>query len=219
MAKLSKTINKIGDALSDGIRRGFQKATPTMEKATKKGVKIGEKVVGKAVDVGLGGVAKGAQGAAWVVDHSDQIKAGAKKVGKAAYNTTNKVGVGVVNEAGRFVRAGGAALEGADKFALKHHIWREAGLDESMIKTMFTKRMKFGYLPLAAAGMSIVSGTKDQIVNRQGSNDGQIRRVTPSMTNPYDLSSQVAHSQMGRSYADNAGATGDLVFALQGYRK
>ena len=219
MAKLSKTINKIGDALSGSIKKGFDIASPHLQKATKTGVHIGEKVIGKATDVGLGGIAKGAQGAAWAVDHSEQIKAGAKKVGKAAFNTTNKIGTGVANEAGRFVRAGGAALEGADKFALKHHIWREAGLDESVLKTMFTKRMKFGALPLAAAGLSIASGTKDQIVNRQGSNDGQVRRVTPSMTNPYDLSSQVAHSQMGHSYADNAGATGDLVFALQGYKR
>lgn len=219
MAKIGKAIENLGDALSEGIRKGFQKATPALQTGTKIGTNVGKKAVGTAMNVGLGGTAKAFQGMAWVSEHSDDIKDGAKKVGKAAFNFTNGVGEGFANEAGRWVRATGAAIEGADKFALKHKIWREADLDESMVKTMFTKRMKFGVLPLAAAGVSIVSGTKDQIVNRQGSNDGQIRRVTPSMTNPYDLSSQVAHSQMGHSYADNAGATGDLVFALQGYRR
>lgn len=219
MAKIGKAIENLGDMLSNGIRKGFNIAAPTLEKATKTGVHIGEKVAGKAVDVGLGGTAKAFQGMAWASDHSEQIAEGAKKVGKAAFNFTNGVGEGLANEAGRFIRAGGAALEGADKFALKHHIWKETGLDESTLKTMFTRRMKYGVLPLAAAGMSIVSGTKDQITNRQGRNDGQVYRPTPTMTNPYILSSQVAHSQMGNSYADNAGATGDLVFALQGYKR
>jgi hypothetical protein len=38
------------------------------------------------------------------------------------------------------------------------------------------------------------------------------------MSTPYQLSEQMAYSSHGRSFADNAGATGDLVFALNNMR-
>ena len=90
-------------------------------------------------------------------------------------------------------------------------------LGQSLIGLKFTKGAKLGMLPLAAA-VGTVQGTRDHLTNRQGRNDGQTYSVTPSISNPYELSQQLAYSQAGRSFSHNAGADGDLVRAISGMR-
>ena len=71
---------------------------------------------------------------------------------------------------------------------------------------------------LIDTGMQGSRDVKQYIDSRQGQNDGQIYRPTPQISTPYQLSQQMAYSSHGRSFADNAGATGDLVFALNNMR-
>ena len=94
---------------------------------------------------------------------------------------------------------------------------KKTPLDKSLIGRSFNKRG----LALVAVGATAVQGgkaTAQYVQDRQGSNDGQLYRPTTQMSTPYQLSQQMATSPQGRSFADNAGATGDLVFALNNMR-
>ena len=76
-------------------------------------------------------------------------------------------------------------------------------------------------MALIAVGSTAMAGgreAKQYLDNRTGSNDGQLYSSTPRISTPYQLSQQMAYSSHGQSFADNAGATGDLVFALNNMR-
>ena len=172
-----------------------------------------------------------------------------KPVGKAAFDTTLKVGAGTFNTTANTVdhfrrnkdnykRIGKGMLEfgkdAATGTAREAGIWAQgmANLAGSMEKLGFVERAPHtrsligwkmtgrGKLAFTAGAIAVgtVTGAKDHVESRIGTNDGQLYRPTPTMRNPYDLSSQMAYSQGGQSYANNAGATGDLVFALNKLR-
>lgn len=70
------------------------------------------------------------------------------------------------------------------------------------------------------AGMLVAGSgkaTKNYMQSLRGTNDGTLRSNAP--INTYAQGQQVSSHQIGHSYANNAGATGDLVFALHNQRK
>ena len=194
----SMSFKSFVDDIADGIGNAVRKFTNS-NIPTNIG-KVGGKVVGKTIKVAgntaIGATAQGAKGALWVTEHTDDIK----NLGKATWNGTKKF-VGAV-----------------DDVLQKAHLIKEVPYEKSLLGRKVTK----GGLLLAGGigvGIGMAKGTKEQIINRQGSNDGRIYKPTPAMVNPYQLSSQIANgASMGNAYANNAGATGDLVFALHNNR-
>ncbi len=188
------------DAASDAINntiRGVSNSgviPKVVGKTTRVGLNTGKRVGKAGFTVGMFGLNTGLDAANFVKDNY-----------KSIFNA-------VTDEAGTFTRAAGGAVELFDRTFLK-----EAPLSKSLIGRSFNKRG----LALMA-GVALASGSttavKDYVQSRQGYNDGQIYRPTARMDTPYQLSQQMAYSQHGRSYADNAGATGDLVFALNDTR-
>ena len=185
--------------------------------AVKNAPKVYNKVVkpiGKAgFDIGMKGTAKTLETTANTVDHFRRNKDTYKRIGKSMLNTADNIAMGTAREAGIWAQAGANVLGGIKKMGLIER----TTLDKSAIGWRFTKR---GKLALTAGALAVgsVGATKDYTESRIGRNDGQLYRPTPTMSNAYDLSSQMAHSSIGQSYANNAGATGDLVFALNNLR-
>ena len=154
------------------------------------------------------------EGTAKTVDHFRRNGDKYKRVGQGMLNFGKDVATGVGREAGILGQAGLNVLGGAEKFGLIER----APLSTSLIGWKATKR---GKLALTAGALVVGTGTatKDYTESRVGRNDGQLRRPTPTMSSPYELANQMAYSQGGQSYANNAGATGDLVFALDNLNK
>lgn len=160
--------------------------------------------------IGMKGAAGGLAGVAEGVDfwrrHRDDIKKGAMKVGQ-----------GVTREAGTLLHAGAVAGEGAVDLLKKSKLVERTNFGDSLIGLKATKRGV-----AVAAGVSLIGGLgrvpKETFTGREGSNDGQLYRPTPQMMNPYNIAQEMAYSQSGRSFADNAGATGDLALALSNMR-
>ena len=148
------------------------------------------------------------------VDHFRRNGDKYKRIGKGIMN----FGEDTITEAARGAsilgQAGLNVLSGIEKMGLVER----APLSSSLIGWRATGK---GRLALTAGALAIGAGTatKDYAESRVGRNDGQLRRPTPAMSNPYDLANQMAYSQSGQSYANNAGATGDLVFALDNLNK
>ena len=117
-------------------------------------------------------------------------------------------------EANDFAQAGAGIIEIIDKSPFI----KKVGLDRSLIKRQFTKP-GVGLVAAGALAVGTVQAGDDYIKSRQGRNDGQLYKPTPMMNTPYQLSQQMAYgNSIGNSFADNAGATGDLVFALNNMR-
>lgn len=210
MAKIGEAIESIGDFIANSVRRAtssdFAKdATFTIyDKVVRK---AGKAVGNTALKVG----ASTMKTAANTVDGIRNNKEAYKKVGKAIAN----FGGETVKEASTFVHAGAGAIEVAKKMGILESTM--GNLDKSLVGIKFTAGAKFALLP-AAAAVGAIGGTKDYMTNRQGRNDGQTYQTTPSMTNPYEISQQMAYSQSGRSFSQNAGADGDLVRAISNMR-
>lgn len=183
--------------------------------------KVGE----VAGNLGLKVANVGLAGAASVVDsirqNSDEIAdagksflGGLKNAGKSGLATGKKIALGIADEANRFGQAAAGGVEVLDKMGLI----KKADFKDSLVGYKAT-----GAGIAAMAGISLIAGSgpavKTYMGERQGRHDGQITRVTPHMTNPYDIANQMAYSQSGQSFANNAGATGDLVFALNNMRQ
>ena len=154
------------------------------------------------------------EGTAKTVDHFRRNGDKYKRVGQGMLNFGKDVATGVGREAGILGQAGLNVLAGAEKFGLIER----APLSTSLIGWKATGK---GKLALTAGALVVGTGTatKDYTESRVGRNDGQLRRPTPTMSSPYELANQMAYSQGGQSYANNAGATGDLVFALDNLNK
>ena len=207
MAKIGKVITDIGDIMSDAINRfadagyGGKAVKAFHDKITRP--------VGKAAgNTALKAGAVGMSGAAETVDffrrNKDKIISGTK---------TFAGGVG--REVGTLTRAGFGAIELLER---AHIIESTAGdLGKSLVGYKLTAGAKLGLLPIAALAMT-PGAARDSLERRQGRNDGRTYSVTPSMTNPYEISQQIAYSQMGQSFANNAGADGDLIRAISGMR-
>ena len=205
-------------SMSEGIYKFVRNSMDDIhDYATKMAPKAYNKVikpVGKAAfDTTLKVGANTLEGTANTVDHFRRNKDTYKRIGKGMVEFGKDVATGTAREAGIWAQAGLNVLGGAKKLGLIE----KTTLDKSMIGWRFTKRgkaaMTAGALLVGSAG-----ATKDYTESRIGRNDGQLYRPTPTMSNAYDLSSQMAYSSIGQSYANNAGATGDLVFALNNLR-
>ena len=154
------------------------------------------------------------EGTAKTVDHFRRNGDKYKRVGQGMLEFGKDVATGVGREAGILGQAGLNVLAGIEKMGLVER----APLSTSLIGWKATKK---GKLALAAGALAIGAGTatKDYTESRVGRNDGRLYRPTPTMTSPYELANQMAYSQGGQSFANNAGATGDLVFALDNLNK
>ena len=154
------------------------------------------------------------EGTAKTVDHFRRNGDKYKRVGQAMLGVGEDVATALGREAGILGQAGLNVLAGIEKMGLVER----APLSTSLIGWKATKK---GKLALAAGALAIGAGTatKDYTESRVGRNDGRLYRPTPTMTSPYELANQMAYSQGGQSFANNAGATGDLVFALDNLNK
>ena len=226
-----------------GFMQGLANFSETFRKTA--APKIGEAIGKTAANIGIKtfevgstvaqkgvtGALKGAAGALnYYNKHEDEIKAvgkaavdkakgfDPKEVGQAMWNgIPGKTVRGVAKEAGAVGAITARSIEGADRLLQKTHIWKKTDLDDSLIGRKFTK----GGMALFTAGAMAInagSGAKGALDRRQGRNDGRIHGVTPSMTSPYDLANQMASTQIGQSFANNAGADGDLVRAVHNMR-
>jgi hypothetical protein len=196
-------VTKLGDALSEGIHAVADSGIiPTVVgKTTRAGLNVGKTAGNIGFKAGMFGINSGLKGANYIKDHYDDIADAAKRFGKA-----------LGEEGKEFAHAGINAASLFDKTFLT-----EAPLDRSIFGRKFNKKG----LALVAVGATAMQGGRDvkrYLDERTGTNDGQLYRPTPMMSTPYQLSEQMAYSSHGRSFADNAGATGDLVFALNNMR-
>ena len=148
------------------------------------------------------------------VDHFRRNKNTYKKIGKGLLDFAEDTAVEAGRGVGILGQAGLNVLSGIEKMGLVER----APLSTSLIGWKATRK---GKLALAAGALVLGAGTatKDYTESRVGRNDGQLYRPTPTMTSPYELANQMAYSQGGQSFANNAGATGDLVFALDNLNK
>lgn len=200
-------VNRLSDTINDSIRAVANSGIigDTVGKATRVGLNVGKAVGNVGFKVGATGINTGLKGANFIKDNY-------KEIGKTFAN----VGKGAAQEANTIAQAGVAMGERLVK-SIDRNLLKPAPLNKSLIGRSVNKRG----LALIAGGAIVMQGTRDTkayIDNRQGRNDGQLYRPTPQMSTPYQLSQQMAYSSHGQSYADNAGATGDLVFALNNSR-
>lgn len=196
-------IDDISDAINSGIR-AFAKSEiipKAVGKTTRIGLDVGKTVGNLGFKVGMTGLNKGLDAANFIKDNHKEMADIGKKLGKAFGAEAKELIHAGIGMAGKF-----------DETFLT-----DATLDRSILGRKFNKKG----LALVAVGATAMQGGREvkQYVNeRQGTNDGQLYRSTPMMSTPYQLSEQMAYSSHGRSFADNAGATGDLVFALNNMR-
>ncbi len=196
-------INDLSDMINGGIRAfaNSEILPKTVGKATRAGLEVGKTVGGFGFKVGTSGINAGLDAANYIKDnHEDIIKFG-KKLGGAFGEEAKEWAHAGIGMAGKF----------NDTFLT------DAPFDRSIFLRKFNKKG----LALVAVGATAMQGgreVKQYVNNRQGTNDGQLYGTTPQMSTPYQLSEQMAYSAHGRSFADNAGATGDLVFALNNMR-
>lgn len=212
-------LNYIANGISNLVSKGTKaivnsKIIPNTLSGTYKNV---VKPVGKATfNVGLKTGATTLNATANVVQGVRNHKGTIKKVGKAVFNggksAVKGVGTGIIHEGSAVLQAGSAALDWV--LDESHGIVKRVGMDKSLVGHLFTKKAVLGITAGALLTNSVKSGANYLTEGRTGRNDGQLHRLTPAAVNPYEISSQMAGSQMGASYADNAGATGDLTLAL-----
>ena len=196
-------VGKVGDTIGDGVKAFANSSIP--EKVGKVGGKMIGKTAKVAGNVGLAvgtrTVTAGAETIGFFQDNGKDILKGLKSFGLGAAKEANEWGQAGVGALGKFV----------DTFTTP------TTLDRSVIGRKFNKK---GMALVMAGSFAMAGGreTKNYIDARAGQNDGRLYGTTPQMSTPYMLSEQMAYSQHGRSFADNAGATGDLVFALNNMR-
>ena len=216
---LKSLIDGIGDLTSKAIKGvvDSQVIPNTAKGIYNKAVKpIGKALFDTTLKTGANTLEATANVVEGVRNNQDTIK----KIGKGIWNglkkTGTELGYGVVHEGSTALQAGATVLEWiADD---SHGIMKSVGIDKSMIGKLFTGKAKTAIFAAGILGGTFTAGKDYLTEGRTGYNDGQLYRLTPTQTNPYQLSSQMASSQMGHSYADNGGATGDLVFALNNMR-
>ena len=189
------------DDLAEGLNKGIRAAVDSeiipkaVGKATRGGLKVGKVAGNIGFKAGMGVLNKGLGVANFIKDNHDEI-----------YDTAKAMGKGIIKEANEWGQAG-IGIAGK----LERTFLTDAPLDRSIFGKKFNKKG----IALIAVGSTLM---QQYIDDRQGTNDGRLYRPTTQMSTPYQLSEQMAYSSHGRSFADNAGATGDLVFALNNMR-
>ena len=215
-SKLGNKIDDVGKAIGKMVEDGT---------ASEIGSKIG-KVLGKGLEVGVGaGVNIGAKGVNaglgtinTVMEQVLDEDSLTRKVGKGLLWTGKKVGGGVAKEAYKTANAGVNGAKKVYDLSIKAGLLKRVGVDKSLVGHELTKRGKAAVTGVALIA-SAATASKDYLTHgREGRNDGQTYRLTPTMTNPYDVANQMASTQIGQSFANNAGADGDLVKAVHNMR-
>ena len=215
-SKLGNKIDDVGKAIGKMVEDGT---------ASEIGSKIG-KVLGKGLEVGVGaGVNIGAKGVNaglgtinTVMEQVLDEDSLTRKVGKGLLWTGKKVGGGVAKEAYKTANAGVNGAKKVYDLSIKAGLLKRVGVDKSLVGHELTKRGKAAVTGVALIA-SAATASKDYLTHgREGRNDGQTYRLTPTMTNPYDVANQMASTQIGQSFANNAGADGDLVKAVHNRR-
>jgi hypothetical protein len=196
-------VNKAADLISNTARGIAESGVipKAVGKATRVGLNVGKTAGNFGFKVGMGTINTTLDAANFVADNHKTIAKGLKRFGE-----------GVVSEVSEHGHAALGVVGKMDEWLMK-----PTTLDKSLIGRKFNAA---GLLTVTA-GMTLINGgkaTAEYVQNRQGQNDGRLYRPTAQMSTPYALSEQMAYSQHGRSFADNAGATGDLVFALNNMR-
>ncbi len=207
MAKIGKVIADTADVISDAIRNFSDSGKAGKAVSTvydKVARPVGRTIRDKGLKVGASGLENLADSVDFIRRNKDTIK-----------NIGSNLGEGTVREVSTLGKAAFGLVELGERANILESSMDNLG--KSMVGIKFTAGAKLGLLPMAA-GVGLIAGAKDSIQNRQGRNDGQARGITPSMTNPYSMSQQMAYSQIGHSFADNAGADGDLVRAISNMR-
>lgn len=196
-------VTKLSDSINSGIRAVSNSGIipNVVGKTTRLGLNVGKAAGNAGFKVGMFGINSVLSGANSIIDNKDDIMKGFKVFGNAA-----------AEEAGTFTKAVGGFADYVDR-----HLLKPAPFSDSLVGRTFNKKgvALVGGISLA---MGTGSATKEYLNDRQGYNDGQLYRPTPMQATPYQLSEQMAYSSHGRSFAQNAGATGDLVFALNDMR-
>lgn len=212
IAKIGPAFKKANDALT---KRVF---TPLAQNGGSVLGTIAGAVAGKAIDL---------VNAARKVDYKSIGKAGLEKgkhgIGYTIHGLSNEAEfVGRTSSLLRKQLLGDAPITtnyfGPDskitKLAKKTALFRR---DESSV-LLGAKATPLG-VGVIGAGM-LIAGTgkaaNNYMQSLRGANDGTLRTNAP--INTYALGQQVSGQRMGHSYANNAGATGDLVFALHNQR-
>lgn len=200
-------IDDAAEFLVDGIRSFANSgvAGSAVGKTARFGLNVGKKVGSAGIHVGAIGLSKIFDGVSWMIDNKETI-------GRTAKN----IGSGVAGEGGTILKSG---LNLIEKIADSGKIIKRADVDRSLFGWEFTKGAKAAIVGGAFLTGSIGAG-KDYLTDRTGRNDGRTYSPTPNQTNPYDIASGMAYGpSIGQSFANNAGATGDLVFALDNMRR
>ena len=177
---------------------------------------VGNKVLGKGIDL---------VNAARKVDYVNIGKSGLEK-GKHGVGYTLH---GLSNEAEYIGRSASLLRKQllGDAPITTNYLGADHPITKLMKKTALFKRDDSSILLGAKATKlgvgvifagSLVSGVpkaaQDYMLMQKGQNDGTVRTNAP--VNNY--AQQMANQRVGSSYANNAGATGDLVFALHNQR-
>lgn len=202
----------IGGAIGGYAGMKFEEVDPLVSAAG--GAAIGSAVLPAVGLLGVGAYSAGAG----LVNNSDKILRGVgeagKWVGRAAlrgitgpgFNESTKLGYWgnkILNPVARHV----TAIDGMAKHFVKHTPRREV-FDPKKNRMVTKGGFRLGWLGWTTLGLgAAIGGTKQtaQAIDnaRIGQRDPYITRATPRLP----------------SYANNAGATGDLVFALNANRR
>lgn len=193
---IGKAITDFGDALANTVRKTFDSK---LVKGTAK--KVGQAIGHTPKFLGNAALKAGA--------FTAETAANSVEVGKAV----GKFGLGTLKEGNELVHAGFGTIELLERGRILESV--NGNLGKSMIGYKLTAGAKMGLLPVGLVAGAI-GGTKDYLTDerRQGRNDGNIYRPTPSMTNPYQIAQGMAYGRSGASYADNAGADSDLIRSI-----
>ena len=213
MALIDRTAT-IGPAFTRTVQKFDKHVTAPLSKAAGRTAgEVAGAVVGKGIDL---------INAATKVDYKAIGRSGLEK-GKRGVGYTLH---GLSNEA-EFVGRSGSLLKKqliGDAPISTHYFGENSKITKAMKKTALFKRDETSVLlgakatklgvGVIAAG-SFIAGTPKAantfVEMQKGRNDGSVRTNTP-------VNNYAQTGQMGHSYANNAGATGDLVFALHNQR-
>lgn len=211
-----KSVGKGAWNVAKGAAIGSARIGDDILKGTGKGIfKYGERIVGGALSNPLKATAMigGAAALGYGLADMDGRNDGGRVAAGAALGATLASGIpGVAGVAGA-IGAGGVGLAaGVGGLAM--------GIGERAIKMPDTKvglgnlgDMKFSKLGVGLmAGSALYEGTSKAVAKfegiRMGTNDGMMRKSTPVLP----------QSNNQPSYANNGGATGDLVFSMYNNR-
>lgn len=235
MTALFLNINKRGDnMIGKAIGKVFNTAQNIVlgvatSKPVEKVVKTGAKAIGNAVEPGAGILNKGLQGGKALVEKATDVDT-YKAIGKATQEMSGKVVKNVVTDPDAYKQIGSSHTVVANKSLFGDEMKRriQGGLDtvahvargdswltgkRALVKTGGDNLLPMGLTATKtgiglAATAQLMAGTPQAVEqwnkNRQGSNyDSQPVTSAPSVP----------------AYANNGGATGDLVFALNNLRR